>query len=216
MSTPDPLEMAQIFADAEARRAPLHRIGTDIQGMGIDLFVGNRRAASDLALLSAYGIKTVLNCAINLDINYVSDRAADSGALAFGRAPVRYHKVGLIDGPGNPAAMILAGYLQLKGLIRQKMPDKPNYPSNDPGHVLINCRGGRSRSVIIGALFLHLELPERYSTLNCAIEHVRRSRELEQLERPYAPNPALIEAAHWAADAMRRIQQERRAPGHEP
>lgn len=210
MTRRDVSEMASIFAEAEARRAPLHRIGADIHGTGIDLYVGNRRAASDLPLLRGLGINTVLNCAVNLDINYVSDAAPDSDDTTFGRAPIRYHKIGLIDGPGNPATMILAGYLQLRGLMRQSMPDKPNYPSNETGHVLINCRGGRSRSVIIGALFLHLEFPERYSSLNRAIEHVRRSRELEQVERPYAPHPALIEAALWAVNVMKRLQPERR------
>ncbi len=212
MKIPDPSEMALIFAEAEARRAPLHRIAEDIHGTGIDLYVGNRQAASDLALLADYGVNTVLNCAINLDINYVSDPAEDSSELTFGRAPLRYHKIGLIDGPGNPSQMILAGYLQLVSLISQTMPDKANYPSNDPGHILVNCRGGRSRSVIIGALFLHLEFPDRYSTLNCAIEHVRHCRELDPLESPSAPKPVLIEAALWAAEAVRRLQHGHPAP----
>ena len=215
MNTADPSAMALIFADAEARRAPLHRIAQNMHDTGIDLFVGTRQAASDLALLAEYGVKTVMNCAINLDINYVSDPAEDSGELMFGRAPLRYHKIGLIDGPGNPSQMILAGYLQLKSLITQTMPDKENYPSKDPGHILINCRGGRSRSVIIGALFLHLEFPDQYFNLNSAIEHVRHSRQLDPLEHPASPKPALVDAAQWAIAAVKLIQQEQPVPDDE-
>lgn len=210
MSKLDATEKDTLFAQAEARRAPLHRIGEDIHGTGVDLYVGSLKAASDLVLLDGYGIATVLNCAVNLDINYVPDIEEKPGSQTFGHAPVRYHKIGLVDGPGNPPSMLLAGYLQLKGLIYQTMPDRSGYLPNTVGHVLVNCRGGRSRSVIIGALFLHLEFPDRYSTLNCAVEHVRRSRKLELAEHPYAPHPALIEAAQWAVDMMRRIQNDRR------
>ena len=45
-------------------------------GLGPDkcsIYIGGTAAASDLGLLRKHGIAIVVNCAINLDINYVSD-----------------------------------------------------------------------------------------------------------------------------------------------
>ena len=191
------------FDAACARRGPLHLVARDLGG--VDLYVGNRQAASDPALLARHGIRAVLNCALNLDVNLVESPAPDSRNQDFGRAAIRYYKLGLIDGPGNPAEMLLAGYLQLRGLMRQTMPAKVTYPWPSGGHVLVNCRGGRSRSVILVSLFLHLERPGTYPTLDAAIAHVRQMRQLDPVEWPSAPKPVLIEAATWAAQAARQI-----------
>lgn len=191
------------FDAACARRGPLHLVAQDLGG--VDLYVGNRQAASDPALLARHGIRAVLNCALNLDLNLVETPAPDSRNQDFGRAAIRYYKLGLIDGPGNPAEMLLAGYLQLRGLMRQTMPAKVTYPWPSGGHVLVNCRGGRSRSVILVSLFLHLERGQAFPTLEAAIAHVRQMRQLDPVEWPSAPKPVLIEAATWAAQAARQL-----------
>ena len=84
----------------------------------------------------------------------------------YGIGAVRYYKLGLIDGPGNPETMMLAGFYLLRGAFEQELPDKHTYPRRERGNVLVNCRGGRSRSVALVALFLHVEMPERYPTLD--------------------------------------------------
>lgn len=192
------------FDAADANRDPMHLIARDFDG--VDLYVGNRQAASHPGLLTQHGINAVLNCALNLDVNLVDAPAPDSLHQSFGRAHIRYYKLGLIDGPGNPAEMLLAGYLQLRGLMRQQMPAKTTYPWPSGGHVLVNCRGGRSRSVILVSLFLHLERKDTYPTLAGAIDHVRQMRQLDPFEWPSAPKPVLIEAAAWAARAAHHLR----------
>jgi hypothetical protein len=87
----------------------------------------------------------------------------------------------------------------LCGLMRQQMPNKATYPWPSGGHVLVNCRGGRSRSVVLVSLFLHVQRPASFATLDAAIAHVREMRQLDPVEWPSAPKPVLIEAAQWAA-----------------
>lgn len=55
-----------------------------------------------------------------------------------------YHKIGLIDGPGNSVDSFIACVFLLKSL-RDRYPDKK---------LLIHCHGGSSRSVIVVALYL--------------------------------------------------------------
>lgn len=193
-----------LFDAADAGRAPMHLIARDFSG--VDLYVGNRQAASNPALLADHGINAVLNCALNLDINVVQTPAPDCRNQAFGRANLRYYKLGLIDGPGNPAEMLLAGYLQLCGLMAQQMPAKATYPWPSGGHVLVNCRGGRSRSVVLVSLFLHLQRAHDFPTLGAAIDHVRDMRQLQPVEWHSAPKPVLIEAANWAARAAQLLR----------
>lgn len=196
--------MKLIFAEAEAGRAPMHRIDGGFHGA--DLYIGNRQAASDPALLAEHGVGVVLNCAVNLDINMVTDPAADVTNLPFGWGPVRYYKLGMIDGAGNSDDFLMAGYFQLRGLLTQQMPDKPSYPWKERGHVLVHCRGGRSRSVTLVALFLHLERPETYPTLEAAIAHVRTHRQLGPKEWPSAPKQVLIDAATRCAEILRPLK----------
>ena len=54
--------------------------------------------------------------------------------------------------------------------------------------MLVNCRGGRSRSVALVG-FLHVEMPERYPTLESALAHVRTQRDLQPDEWFETPKP---------------------------
>lgn len=86
-----------------------------------------------------------------------------------------------------------------RAALEQILPDKPSYPRRERGSVLINCRSGRSRSVAVVALFLHLTLPHEFSTLDAAISFVRIRRELPENEWYKAPKPVLAKAARRAA-----------------
>lgn len=200
------LDIKQIFKQADEARAPLHLIHENFLGRGLDLYIGNKQAASDLQLLKEYNIGTVFNCAVNLDINLVTTVDPLSKTLPFGWSPVRYYKLGIVDGSGNPYPMMLAGYYQLRSVIDQELPKKESYPWSETGNILINCRGGRSRSVTLTALLLHLDEPERYPTLDAAVAHIRVARQLIKEEWPEAPKQVLVDAAQWAAEQVRRLR----------
>jgi myo-inositol-1(or 4)-monophosphatase len=187
-------------------RATLSLIESNLPGWGVDLYIGGSDAAADMALLERHNIKAVLNCAVNLDIDLVKHPKAGVGThlARHGSGHLRYYKIGLIDGAGNPDVMMLAGYHLLRSILDQELPDKPSYPLRDKGNVLINCRGGRSRSVSLVSLFLHLELASRYPTLQSAIDHVRQKRELHPDEWHETPKAELVHAAERAA-AMARL-----------
>ncbi|NVO27264.1 dual specificity protein phosphatase family protein [Donghicola sp. C2-DW-16] len=206
MTTAEIDRIKEAFARADAARDPMHLIHRNLYGRGIDLYIGNKQAASDPAYLAEHGVGTVVNCAVNLDINMVTNVDPETRNLPFGWSPVRYYKLGIVDGPGNPAPMLLAGYYQLKGLIDQTFPQKPSYPWQGTGNILVNCRGGRSRSVTLVALFLHLECPSDYPTLQAAIDHIRVARQLHPDEWPQAPKQVLVDAAQWSADMVAMIR----------
>jgi hypothetical protein len=169
-------------------------------------------AAGDLELLAAHGVTTVVNCAVNLDLNYADAPFPEAPDNArFGIGAVRYYKLGLIDGPGNPETMMLAGFYLLRGAFEQRLPEKHTYPRRERGHVLVNCRGGRSRSVALAALFLHVEIPERYPSLDAALGHVRARRDLRPDEWFETPKPVLAEAARRAARWIRMVDADARA-----
>ncbi len=183
----------------------LSLIETDLPGWGLDIYIGGSCAVTDTELLARHNIGTVINCAVNLDIDWVTQpqtkRHAENATkplLRHGAGPVRYYKLGLVDGPGNAEDMLYAGYLLMRSALRQQLPDKPSYKNQQRGNVLVNCRGGRSRSVILVALFLHLECPQRYPTLQSAIEHIRVQRQLHPDEWFEAPKPVLVELAERA------------------
>lgn len=113
--------------------------------------------------------------------------------------------MGLIDGAGNPNTQMVAAHYILRAALEQILPDKPSYPLRERGSVLVNCRGGRSRSVAVVALFLHLTLPNEFPTLDDAIDFVRRKRELPIDEYYKAPKPVLADAARRAAGWIRMI-----------
>lgn len=185
-------------------RPAISLIATGLGEDGISLYIGGSDGARDVALLEAHGITTVINCAVNLDINYVTEptEPAEPGKCAVGHGAVRSYKIGLIDGDGNPGRMMLAGYYILDGALKQVMPERASYPHRKRGNVLVHCRGGRSRSVALTALYLFRNQPEHFATLDDALTHVRIARELREDEWFETPKPMLVEAARRAAEAI--------------
>lgn len=190
-------------------RPPISLIETNIPNWGIDIYIGGSTGAADAQLLRKHNITTVINCAVNLDIDLVEqlDAQHTQPLRDFGAGPIRYYKIGLIDGPGNPESMVLAGYHLMRSSLSQKIPDKPSYKVREKGNILVNCRGGRSRSVTIVAIFLHLEWPEKYPTLDAAIAHIRDKRQLHPDEWFETPKPMLIELAHRAINMETLLRQ---------
>lgn len=174
----------------------------------VDFYISGKEGASDLPMLRAHGITTVVNCAVNLDFNYVQQATlvADHEGSVYGPGELRYYKIGLIDGGGNPDTQMLAAHYILKAALEQVLPEKPSYPRRERGSILVNCRGGRSRSVVVLSLFLHATLPREFPTLESAIALVRERRGLPENEWYKAPKPVLIDAAHRALDWIRSIE----------
>ncbi|MFZ1726859.1 MAG: dual specificity protein phosphatase [Albidovulum sp.] len=183
-------------------RPPISLIEECVDPFGIALFIGGRDGAADLQLLARNGISIVVNTAVNLDFNYfpTADPSPPGAPVPFGHGAVRYYKVGLVDGAGSPASMMLAAYYTLRGALVQEMPDRPSYPHRERGNVLVNCRGGRSRSVALASLFLHRNMPEKYPTIAAALAHVRERRDLRPDEWHETPKQVLIDAAQQASD----------------
>ncbi|GGA61813.1 dual specificity protein phosphatase family protein [Pelagibacterium lentulum] len=183
------------------------------EGIGEDkvsLYIGGSDGARDLDLLRQNGITTVINCAVNLDFNYVLEPAlaAEPGKVATGHGALRAYKIGLIDGDGNPARMMLAGYYILDGALKQRMPERESYPHRERGNILVHCRGGRSRSVALVSLYLAKNHADRFPSLDDAIAHVRERRELRRDEWFETPKPMLIEAARQAAQAIDVLEEQ--------
>ncbi|AEF55213.1 dual specificity protein phosphatase family protein [Marinomonas posidonica] len=190
-------------------RPAISLIATDIPKYGIDVFIGGSQGAADKAFHQQHNIKVIFNCAVNLDIDLATntDPKHQSSLLNFGSGHVRYYKIGLIDGPGNPAAMLLAGYHLMRSSLLQTMPEKASYPVKEKGNILVHCRGGRSRSVALVALFLHLEFPEQFPSLDAAINLIREKRELHPDEWFETPKASLIEATRRAAEMEHCLRQ---------
>lgn len=187
-----------------AGRAPLSNIA-HLPQWGVDLLIGDTRALGDPALLNRHQVTTILNCAVNLDVNLVPSAITPIGHLTCGHAKHRYYKIGLIDGAGNPPDQLIGAYYILRAALEQVMPERPSYPNQARGNVMVNCRGGRSRSVTVVALFLHLELPDAFPTLDAAIAHIRDKRGLPPAEWHEAPKPVLVDAAQRAAQRIRQL-----------
>tara|TARA_R110002124_G_scaffold63350_9_gene172964 strand:+ start:1394 stop:2038 length:645 start_codon:yes stop_codon:yes gene_type:complete len=199
------------LATRHFERPHISPVYENLPGYGVDLYVGGREGASDVPLLRRNGISTVLNCAVNLDFNYVAtpDEVSHDSRVGYGPAPIRYYKLGIVDGPGNPDTMMLAGFYQLRGALDQVLPEKPSYPMRERGNVLVNCRAGRSRSVILAALFLHIHIPGEFPELVDAIDHIRERRELRPEEWHETPKPMLIAAAERTAGWISLVEAER-------
>lgn len=195
-------------------RPDISLIERDLAPYGVSLFIGGREGTTNLALLRELGITTVVNCAVNFDVNLVQepDPAADPDGLPWGHGAVRYYKLGLVDGPGNPETMMLAGYYIVRGALSQVLPERASYPRRERGNLLVNCRGGRSRSVALVALVLHRTMPEKYPDIDAALAHIRRARDLLPDEWHTAPKPMLVEAARKASSWIDRIEAEDSAP----
>ena len=112
-----------------------------------------------------------------------------SALCRSGTAPFRVFKLGLVDGE-NPSGMMLGGYYILHGALHQTLPEKQSYPRREQGNVLVHCRGGRSRSIALVALYLHLQDPIRFPELDDAIALVREKREVHPEEWFKAPKQA--------------------------
>ncbi|MCB8822235.1 protein-tyrosine phosphatase family protein [Microvirga rosea] len=188
-------------------RPPMSLIVEDLPPFGVKLFVGGAAAAADRDLLERNDIAIAVNCAVNLDIDYLT--GAGESEVTSVHGPIRNYKLGLIDDAGNPDTMLLAGYYLLDGALHQQLPDRSTYPHRRRGNVLLHCRGGRSRSVILAALYIHIQMPDRFPTLDAAIDHLRATRELHPSEWMETPKPMLVEAARHAASWIRRIEQEK-------
>lgn len=189
-------------------RPAISLIAEDLGPDRVSMFISGTEGARDIASLKELGITTVVNCALNLEINY-ADRFThepEAGKAAAGFGPIKTYKVGLIDGPGNPIDMLLGAYFILEGCLDQTLPERASYPNRDRGNVLVHCRGGRSRSVALVALFLHVQKPDLYPELADAISHVRVARELHPDEWFETPKQPLIDAADHAARSLRRLR----------
>lgn len=188
-------------------RPQISLIEPNIAPYGVSLFIGGREGAANLPLLAKNGISIVVNCAVNLDFNYVvtSTPSEVGGPVPYGPGALRYYKVGLVDGAGSPASMMLAAYYILRGALVQELPDRPSYPHRDRGNVLVNCRAGRSRSVALVGLFLHRCMPDTYPSIAEALAHIREKRELRPDEWHDTPKQVLINAAQKASDWIDHI-----------
>jgi hypothetical protein len=160
---------------------------------GVKLFIGNRIAADNAALLRSQGITSTMNLAVNIEM----------APLALGDGTfVRRTHIGLIDGPGNTANHLLAAVLALDGILGQASPGKAHYPPHRAGNVLVHCRGGRSRSATVIALYLHLAQPSRFPSLDAALDHIRAIRKLDS-DQPAAAMIALAKTALQSAQELR-------------
>jgi hypothetical protein len=188
-------------------RPSVSLIVDDLPPYGARLYIGDTEGARNLVLLRDLGISTVINCAVNLDINYVTEPSlpATDALCAAGTGAIRCYKLGLVDGPGNPETMMLSGYYLLHGAVHQEIPDKHSYPRRERGNILVHCRGGRSRSVALVALYLHKQLPHRFPALEDALAHIRHHRELHPDEWFETPKPMLLDAVKRAAGWIARI-----------
>ena len=145
-------------------------------------------------------------------MNYVAARdegngEGESNALCrSGIAPLRVYKLGLVDGE-NPHGMMLGGYCILHGALHQVMPERESYARQEWGNVLVHCREGRSRSVAMVALYLHLQDPARFPGLEGAVTLVREKRGLPPEEWFETPKPELIDAAAEAARGIRSLRE---------
>jgi len=170
-------------------------------GIGVDkvsLFVGDQIGASDDKLLRHYNIINVLNCAVNCDINYVDetlDLTPNGANRMFGFAPVRTAKIGMIDGDGNDPMLMFAAVHMLHGMLHQTFPEKKSYPLKQPGNVLVHCRGGRSRSVVVAALYLNHMFPGRWLSLDNLIDEIRHKRGIPQEEFDRVPTAGILRNA---------------------
>jgi len=180
---------------------PLEPITHIADGIGIDkvsLFVGDQIGASNDALLRQHSIVNVLNCAVNCDINYVDqtlDKTKGGVNRPFGFAPVRTAKVGMIDGEGNDPMLMFAAVHVLHGMLHQTFPEKKSYTLKQPGNILVHCRGGRSRSVAVIALYLSHMFPERWSNLNDIIDEIRYKRGIPEEEFALVPTAGILHNA---------------------
>lgn len=179
----DTAQHLPILTEEQEDRLPILCPIIDATGPhGLRLFIGNRVAADDGDLLLRNGITSTMNLAVNIELAPL--------ALPDGTVIRRTH-IGLIDGPGNSPQHLLSAVFALCGILAQQSPGKAHYPPHRRGNVLVHCRGGRSRSATVIALFLHLAHSEEFPTFQAALTQVRSARGLGEEQ----PQPAMIELA---------------------
>ena len=88
------------------QRDPAHLVATNIGPEGQSLYLGGYDSARDLSLHKELGITTLVNCAVNLDINYVTDPylEAEDNKLSGGSGVIRTYKMGAHRWPGQPTS----------------------------------------------------------------------------------------------------------------
>ncbi|AQZ51653.1 dual specificity protein phosphatase family protein [Martelella mediterranea] len=147
------------------------------------LFLGNLAAAEDPDCLLDAGITETLNVSINM---------FPGPLLLPDGTHIRRYQIGMIDGDGNDPHLLAAGVFTIEGLMRGYVPSKPHYPSHRKGNILVHCRGGRSRSVALIALWLSTFARDRFASFESALAHLRQLRELDE-SYPLPPMLALAE-----------------------
>lgn len=135
------------------------------------LYLGNLPAAEDADALLNANITESLNVSINI---FPQDLALSDGTK------VRRYQIGMIDGPGNSPHLLAAAVMTLQGLMHGYIEGKPHYPQHHCGNILIHCRGGRSRSVTVLALWMAAYCPEQFASFKDALDHIRIIRTLPQ------------------------------------
>ncbi|MBY6089427.1 dual specificity protein phosphatase family protein [Maritimibacter alkaliphilus] len=178
---PDATPEAEALEDARPLLFPVSAAEPGLT----QLWLGNLTAAEDAQALEAAGITATLNLAINI---FPGPVQLPSGVH------VRRYQIGMLDGPGNDPAMLAAAVQLVDGLAGVYVPGKPHYPPHAKGGLLVHCRGGRSRSVTVLALWLHLRRREDFPTLDAALHHLRQVRGQDE-SYPLPPMIALARAA---------------------
>ncbi len=172
---------------AEDIRPLLWQVTGEI-GPGLDaLWLGNLPAAEDSPALEAAGIGTTLNLAMNI---------FPGPLLRPDGTHLRRYQIGLLDGTGNAPETLAAAVTLIDGLAAVYTEGKPHYPAHGKGGLLVHCRGGRSRSVTVLALWLHLRRPGAFPTFDEALAHLRA---LRGLEHTY-PLPPMLTLAREVLD----------------
>ena len=185
---------------------PMSFVTGGVGKRSVDLYIGDKIAAGDIDLLRAHGITSVLNTAVNVDFNYVNqqiDAHPGGNVLMFGHSPIRMAKVDMNDGPGNLPGRLLAAGHTVEGLLHQDSPKKASHPRHKPGNLLIHCRAGRSRSVIVAALYLHLKYPEKWPSFEQTLDFVRVQRAMPLEDYEKVPTPAMMELARTVLEEVR-------------
>lgn len=153
------------------------------------LYIGNQVTANDAALLLQENITSTMNVAVNV---YLAPLQLADGTH------IRRTQVGLIDGHGNSLTHLLAAVFALDGILNQESPGKPHYPTHKYGNVLVHCRGGRSRSLTVLAIYLFWRHRDQFQDVATAIQHIR---DLRQMDNQY-PLAGMIKLAEEAGQFL--------------
>ena len=172
--------------EGEAREDDRPLLFPVIEGVGPHaktLFLGNLATAEDPDCLLDAGITETLNVSINM---FPGPLTLSDGTH------IRRYQIGMIDGDGNDPHLLAAAVFTIEGLMRGYVPAKPHYPKHRKGNILIHCRGGRSRSVALIALWLSTFARDRFASFESALAHLRQLRGLDETY-PLPPMLALAE-----------------------